>query len=202
MTQDRKWQPTPVFLPGESHGQRSLVGYSPRVAKSWTWLSNFTFTFTFHLPLLKAPNEKKWPHGPHWGLYLEAGNRSWACGRQAAGVGSLNFKRSMWTGSLEWLLGALGQWGFPWVSYIVLEKRVNMGGSWGIYIETLKSGVWWGRDLDAGLASMLMKGTGISSHDSKLSQDMTCEILHENQPSDILTSVWALSCRIFEWPEY
>ena len=25
----RKWQPTPVFWPGESHGQRSLVGYSP-----------------------------------------------------------------------------------------------------------------------------------------------------------------------------
>ena len=23
-----KWQPTPVFLPGESHGQRSLLGYS------------------------------------------------------------------------------------------------------------------------------------------------------------------------------
>ena len=26
----RKWQPTPVFLPGESHGQRSLAGYSPQ----------------------------------------------------------------------------------------------------------------------------------------------------------------------------
>jgi len=25
----RKWQPTPVFLPGEYHEQRSLVGYSP-----------------------------------------------------------------------------------------------------------------------------------------------------------------------------
>ena len=25
----RAWQPTPVFLPGESHGQRSFVGYSP-----------------------------------------------------------------------------------------------------------------------------------------------------------------------------
>ena len=25
----RKWKPTPVFLPGESHGWRSLVGYSP-----------------------------------------------------------------------------------------------------------------------------------------------------------------------------
>ena len=26
----KKWQPTPVFLPGECHGQRSLVGYSPQ----------------------------------------------------------------------------------------------------------------------------------------------------------------------------
>ena len=25
----RAWQTTPVFLPGESHGQRSLMGYSP-----------------------------------------------------------------------------------------------------------------------------------------------------------------------------
>ena len=25
----RKWKPTPVFLLGESHGQRNLVGYSP-----------------------------------------------------------------------------------------------------------------------------------------------------------------------------
>ena len=25
----RPWQPTPIFLPGESHGQRSLAGYSP-----------------------------------------------------------------------------------------------------------------------------------------------------------------------------
>ena len=25
----RKWQPTPVFLPEKSHGQRSLVGYCP-----------------------------------------------------------------------------------------------------------------------------------------------------------------------------
>jgi len=25
----RSWQPTPVFLPREPHGQRSLVGYSP-----------------------------------------------------------------------------------------------------------------------------------------------------------------------------
>ena len=41
----RAWQPTLVFLPGESHGQRRLVGCSPRVAKSQTRLSDFTFTF-------------------------------------------------------------------------------------------------------------------------------------------------------------
>ena len=29
----RKWQPTPAFLPGESHGQRSLAGCSPRGRK-------------------------------------------------------------------------------------------------------------------------------------------------------------------------
>ena len=44
----RKWHPTPVFLPGESHGRRSLVGCSPWVAKSRTRLSDFTFTFHFH----------------------------------------------------------------------------------------------------------------------------------------------------------
>ena len=26
----RAWQPTPAFLPGECHGQRSLVGYGPQ----------------------------------------------------------------------------------------------------------------------------------------------------------------------------
>ena len=29
----KKWQPTPILLPGESHGQRSLVDYSPRGRK-------------------------------------------------------------------------------------------------------------------------------------------------------------------------
>ena len=38
----RKWQSTPVFLPGESHGQRNLAGYSPWVLKSQTQLSYST----------------------------------------------------------------------------------------------------------------------------------------------------------------
>ena len=35
---------TPVLLPGKSHGQRSLVGYSPWVAKSQTQLRDYTTT--------------------------------------------------------------------------------------------------------------------------------------------------------------
>ena len=39
----RKWQLTPVFLPGKSHGQRSLAGYSPWSCKELDmtqWLNN------------------------------------------------------------------------------------------------------------------------------------------------------------------
>ena len=35
-------------LPGKSHGWRSLVGCSPGIMKSWTRLSDFTFSFHFH----------------------------------------------------------------------------------------------------------------------------------------------------------
>ena len=39
----RKWQPTPVFLPGESCGQRSLVGYSSWGHKVWhDWVTEHT----------------------------------------------------------------------------------------------------------------------------------------------------------------
>ena len=40
----RKWHPTPVLLPGKSHGQRSVVGYSPRGRKD----SDTTERLHFH----------------------------------------------------------------------------------------------------------------------------------------------------------
>ena len=33
--QSRKWQLTPLFLSGKSHGQRSLLAYNPRGHKEW-----------------------------------------------------------------------------------------------------------------------------------------------------------------------
>ena len=44
----RQWHPTPVLLPGKSHGWRGLVGCSPCGRQSRTRLSDFTFTFHFH----------------------------------------------------------------------------------------------------------------------------------------------------------
>ena len=43
----RKWQPTPVLLPGKSHGWRSLVGYSPRGRQESDMTERFHFT-SFH----------------------------------------------------------------------------------------------------------------------------------------------------------
>ena len=38
----RAWQPTPVFLPRKSHGQRSLAGYGHGVKKSQTQLKQLS----------------------------------------------------------------------------------------------------------------------------------------------------------------
>ena len=55
----REWQPTPEFLPGESHGQRGLAGYSPRgrrVRHGWA-TNTFNFSFPFCAFLMKGINQ-------------------------------------------------------------------------------------------------------------------------------------------------
>ena len=42
--QRREWHPTPVFLPGEFHGQRSLAGYSPWGHKELDMTERLTHT--------------------------------------------------------------------------------------------------------------------------------------------------------------
>ena len=62
----RKWQPTSVFLPGESHGQRRLVGYSPwghRVRQDWVtnaFFLHFTWDDEHNLPKHCNTNPKVW----------------------------------------------------------------------------------------------------------------------------------------------
>ena len=43
-----KWPPTPVFLPGKSHGQRSLVGYSPWGRKESDRTEHKTLSLSHH----------------------------------------------------------------------------------------------------------------------------------------------------------
>ena len=54
----RKWQPNLVFLPGISHGQRSLVGYSPWGHKELDTTEQLSFFF--FLSMFKI-HVKKWP---------------------------------------------------------------------------------------------------------------------------------------------
>ena len=59
----RTWQPTPVFLPGKSHGQRSLAGYSPWTRKEWDtalWLNNNVGQWK--IEILMGNPETVWPH--------------------------------------------------------------------------------------------------------------------------------------------
>ena len=57
---NRKWQPTPVFLPGESHGGKSLVGYSPWGHKELdtTKLLHFNIGLYIYLPLCASWGQK------------------------------------------------------------------------------------------------------------------------------------------------
>ena len=64
----RKWQHIPVFLPGKSHGKRSLVGYSPwghkrirhsLATKQWRRILWKNF------PTLESPSHLMWPKDPY-----------------------------------------------------------------------------------------------------------------------------------------
>ena len=67
----RKWQATPVFLPGKSHGQRSLMGYSPKGCKE----SDTTQPLRAHTWDRKASplgQQLRCPWSePQWSLYGE-----------------------------------------------------------------------------------------------------------------------------------
>ena len=67
----RKWQPTPVFLPGESHGQTSLAGYSP-----WGHKESDTTEQIMHTHTWESEKEAGW-----WKQRLK-----W-CGHKSKNVG-------------------------------------------------------------------------------------------------------------------
>ena len=63
----RKWQPTPVFLPGKFYGQRRLAGYSP-----WGRKQLDTTEHTAHTHMMQSL-VGGWPHGMCFDLPDTAG---------------------------------------------------------------------------------------------------------------------------------
>ena len=61
----RKWQPTPVFLPGKSHGWRSLAGYSPWGRKELDMTERITPALVNTCISLEW-NLKAWSHLLEW----------------------------------------------------------------------------------------------------------------------------------------
>ena len=72
----RKWQSTPVFLPGESHGQRSLVGYSPWGCKESDTIEH-THTHT-HTHIWIWYNCGNWLKSPREVAAFASGPGSWS----------------------------------------------------------------------------------------------------------------------------
>ena len=77
----RKWQPNPVFLPGKSHGQRSLAGYSPWDCKEsdMTEQTEHAHTDTGHIHLntvttLVKPRKTMSKHGYQTFIHEEPGS--------------------------------------------------------------------------------------------------------------------------------
>ena len=58
----RKWQPTPMFLPGESHRQRSLMGYSPWGHKELDTIERISLSifFFFKVPFAVLGHKMGW----------------------------------------------------------------------------------------------------------------------------------------------
>ena len=64
-SQRRQWHPTPVLLPGKSHGWRSLIGYSPWGRKEldmteWLYF-HFLFVYSWHLFLISSASIRSLP---------------------------------------------------------------------------------------------------------------------------------------------
>ena len=121
----RKWQPTPVFLPGKLHGQRSLEGYRPRGHKVWAT--------TEHTPMHKRPEASL--GGSRQGFQL--------CGNHTS-VSDKEFKSPIYKnhGVTQYLSSReLTSW-FPFPGHSFFKERRN-GRGWGGRTETGKYCFQW-----------------------------------------------------------
>ena len=96
----RQWHPTPVLLPGKSHGRRNLVAAVHGVAKSQTRLNNFTFTFMhwrrkwqpLQCSCLENPRD-----GGAWGAAIYGVAQSWTWLKWLSSSSSIFLISKIWS---------------------------------------------------------------------------------------------------------
>ena len=83
-----KWQPTPVLLPGESHGRRSLMGCSPWGRKELGMTERLTLTYTNTCTYLhkELPSFSFLP----WSREMHSQKRNQVTGKKFMGFGSFH----------------------------------------------------------------------------------------------------------------
>ena len=100
----RKWQPSPVFLPGKSQGQRSLAGYSSWGCKELSMTERLTFSLFFQASFMPywqqttGPQHSRSCKSPALGLtnpiiqeskYRLVLKKEWALHRKLEGLAQL-----------------------------------------------------------------------------------------------------------------
>ena len=126
----RAWQPTPIFLPGKSHGHRSLAGYGPWDRKEFqTWLKRLSTLHSFSLlppslllPLWLVQKSQSLPRTKEisWSLtWTQAGSSS-----HLFSSGKCAFL-DISPACLEWVNGQEG------CCYVSKQDTVESSDSWG-----------------------------------------------------------------------
>ena len=109
----RKWQPTPVFLPGKSYGQRSLVDYSPWGREEWDRTETSCPSLCPGGPVVGAPvflplpsPFPTFPIGPLPGSPYPGSRNRARIGRCSVFLTTVSLRFSFW----GWVVGS---WRFP-----------------------------------------------------------------------------------------
>ena len=104
----RQWQPTPVLLPGKSHGQRSLVGCSPW--GRWEWDTTERLHFHFSLSCIGEGNGNplqcsclEHPRdGGAWWAAIYGVAQSWTRLKRLSSSSREEWKSWVWYAILPW----------------------------------------------------------------------------------------------------
>ena len=140
----RAWQPTLVSLPGESHGQRSLEGYSPwgcRVRHNWSDLARkhadkVSLDINLTLPGLPGLEFRVvWSESESCSvmsdfLWLHGLYRPWNSPGQNTGVGSLSLLQGIF-------LTQESNWGLLHCRWILYQLSYQGKGDWGVWKEKI-----------------------------------------------------------------